>query len=37
MFPNSIWPSTLPSFPPVSVFAIMQNVVNLQPHGLQKD
>jgi hypothetical protein len=36
MFPNSIWPSTLPAMPPVSVFAIMQNVTNLQPHGQEK-
>jgi hypothetical protein len=36
MFPNSIWPSTLPALPPVSVFAIMQNVVHLSPGGQQK-
>ena len=33
MFPNSIWPSTLPSIPPVSIFTITQNVVNVNPHG----
>jgi hypothetical protein len=31
MFPNSIWPSTLPSIPPISVFAQEQNIVNLRP------
>src|ERR1700730_11004842 len=36
MFPNSIWPSTLPSIPPVSIFAWSQNVVHLQPHGQAK-
>ena len=36
MFPNSIWPSTLPSIPPVSVFALSQNIVHLQPHGQLK-
>lgn len=29
MFPNSIWPSTLPSIPPVSVFTLSQNIVHL--------
>ena len=36
MFPNSIWPSTLPSIPPVSIFTLSQNIVNLQPHGQLK-
>ncbi len=36
MFPNSIWPSTLPSIPPVSVFAIMQNIIHLNPQGQEK-
>jgi hypothetical protein len=36
MFPNSIWPSTLPSIPPVSIFTLTQNVVNLTPHGQLK-
>ena len=36
MFPNSIWPSSLPSIPPVSLFTYAQNVVNLQPHGQEK-
>ena len=36
MFPNSIWPSTLPSIPPVSIFTLSQNVVNLSPHGQLK-
>ncbi len=34
MFPNSIWPSTLPSIPPVSIFAIMQNNVGLNKNSL---
>ena len=33
MFPNSVWPSTLPSIPPVSIFTLSQNVVNVTPHG----
>ena len=36
MFPNSIWPSTLPSIPPVSIFTLSQNIVNLTPHGQLK-
>jgi hypothetical protein len=36
MFPNSIWPSTLPGLPPISIFAQEQNIVNLQPHGQAK-
>ncbi len=36
MFPNSIWPSTLPSIPPVSIFTLTQNVVNVTPHGQLK-
>ena len=36
MFPNSIWPSTLPSIPPISLFTQQQNIVNLQPHGQEK-
>src|SRR6516162_11604434 len=31
MWPNSIWPSTLPSIPPISVFALIPMTVNLQP------
>ena len=37
MWPNSIWPSTLPSIPPVSIFTLTQNIVNLQPHGQLKN
>ena len=37
LWPNSIWPSTLPSIPPVSIFTLTQNVVNLQPHGQLKN
>lgn len=33
MFPNSIWPSTLPSIPPISIFTLSSSVVNLSPHG----
>ena len=36
MWPNSIWPSTLPSIPPVSIFTLTQNIVHLQPHGQLK-
>jgi hypothetical protein len=36
MFPNSIWPSTLPSIPPVSIFTTSQNIVNVTPHGQLK-
>jgi len=36
MFPRAIWPSTLPSIPPFSVFALGQNIVHLTPHGQQK-
>jgi len=36
MFPNSIWPSTLPSIPPISIFAQEQNIVNLKPQGQEK-
>ena len=36
MFPNSIWPSTLPSIPPISIRSTMWNVVDTQPHGQQK-
>ncbi len=36
MFPNSIWPSTLPSIPPISIFAQEQNIVNLRPQGQEK-
>ena len=36
MFPNSIWPSSLPSIPPISLFTYAQNIVNLQPHGQEK-
>ena len=35
MFPDSIWPSSLPALPPVSIFAIMQSVVHLHPQGQQ--
>ena len=37
MFPNSIWPSTLPSIPPISIFAQEQNIVNLRPQGAGED
>jgi hypothetical protein len=37
LWPHSIWPSTLPSIPPVSIFTLSQNVVNLQPHGQLKN
>ena len=33
MFPNSIWPSTLPSIPPVSIFTLSSTTVNVTPHG----
>ena len=33
MFPNSIWPSTLPSIPPVSIFTLTSTTVNVTPHG----
>ncbi len=33
MFPNSIWPSTLPSIPPLYVRTQMWGVVNPTPHG----
>src|SRR5271157_2689843 len=33
MFPNSIWPSSLPSIPPISIFAQEQTIVNLRPKG----
>ena len=36
MFPDSIWPSTLPGLPPISIFAQEQNIVNLKPQGLEK-
>ncbi len=36
MFPNSIWPSTLPSIPPISLFAQEQNIVYLRPKGQEK-
>ncbi len=35
MFPNSIWPSNLPSIPAISLFAQEQNIVNLRPKGQQ--
>jgi len=37
MWPNSIWPSTLPSIPPISVFTLIPMTVNLQPHGELKN
>jgi hypothetical protein len=37
MWPNSIWPSTLPSIPPISIFTLSQMVVNTQPHGELKN
>jgi hypothetical protein len=37
MFPRAIWPSTLPSIPAFSVFALGQSVVNLNPNGTQKN
>ena len=36
LWPNSIWPSTLPLNFPVSVFTLSQNIVNLTPHGQLK-
>jgi hypothetical protein len=33
MFPNAIWPSTLPSIPPLYVRTTMWGVVNSTPHG----
>ncbi len=36
MFPDSIWPSTLPSIPPISIFAQEQNIVDLRPKGQEK-
>src|SRR5271165_532446 len=36
IFPNSIWPSTLPSIPPISIFAQEQNIVYLRPKGQEK-
>lgn len=33
MFPNSIWPSTLPSIPPLYIRTIMLGIVNTTPHG----
>jgi hypothetical protein len=33
MFPNSIWPSTLPSIPPLYIRTQMQGIVNTTPHG----
>jgi len=38
MFPKAIWPSTLPSIPAFSVFALAQNIVNLAPNpAVQKN
>ena len=33
MFPNSIWPSTLPSIPPLFIRTQMLGIVNTTPHG----
>jgi hypothetical protein len=33
MFPNSIWPSTLPSIPPLFIRTQMWGIVNTTPHG----
>lgn len=36
MFPNSIWPSTLPSIPPISIRATFRNIVHTRPDGQEK-
>lgn len=33
MFPNSVWPSTLPSIPPLYIRTQMLGIVNTTPHG----